>query len=110
MGHQEECDLRGLCQSQHNIDDDISRRLVGITCRLIGKNEGQSCRKRTSDRHPLLLTAGELFGIACKQLSDPQRLDQAFFPDRVETARQPGVKRDIGSDIEARNEIELLED
>ena len=59
-------------QFAHQGKNRVCRRLVQIACRLIRQHKLRSRSKRAGNRHPLLLPARKLFGIARQMVHKPQ--------------------------------------
>src|SRR3954447_6359024 len=83
--------------------------LVEVAGRLIRKQQERLDRERAPDRNPLLLTAGNLCGVALKQRAKPEPFDELHWPGRIEPAGETRLKREVVRDAQARDQIELLE-
>ena len=86
----------------------VRGRLVEIAGRLVGEQQQRLHRQRAADRDPLLLAAGQLFGIAFQQTAEPEPLHQFGMPGGIVTAGDAGLEGEVVADIQARDQVELL--
>src|SRR6202041_2348788 len=77
---------------------------------LVGKQEQRLDCQRPPDRDPLLLAAGQLFGIAVEEAGQSQPPRKLGLPGCVVASGNAGLKSQIVPDAQARNQVELLED
>src|SRR5487761_436585 len=64
----------------------VRRRLIEISGGLVGEKQPRLYRQGAADRQPLLLAAGQLFGIALQQAAESQPLDEFGMPCGIVTA------------------------
>src|SRR6266478_760411 len=88
----------------------IRRRLIEVAGGLVGEKQQRFCRQRPADRNPLLLAAGELFGIAFQQTAEPEPLHQFAMPGGVVASGNARLESEVILDIQARDQVELLKD
>ena len=67
-------------QAQELAKDYVGRMLVEIAGRLIGKDERRTVRKRTGNRHALLLATGELRWTMIEPILEAKRAEQVLCP------------------------------
>src|SRR6516164_908150 len=109
VGHHQKAATASRNQVARQRQHVIGGVFVEISCWLVGEQKQRLGRKRTADRYPLLLAAGELLGIALEQARQPESLDQLGMPGGIVPAGDACLERQIVGDIETRNQIELLE-
>ena len=86
--------------------------LIEIAGRLIHNDDGGTGGQGPSDRHALLLTAGELIGLVPEAMSEPHQVEQLLGANRWATGMFSDVERyfDVFLGGQGRNEIECLKD
>ena len=77
-----------------SLEHRVAGRLVEAAGRLVGEDQPRPGGERPADRHPLLLAAGELLGVAVEQPASPSRSASA--------ARRPGSWRPASRAWKAR--------
>ena len=88
----------------------VAGRLVEAAGRLVGEDQPRPGGERPADRHPLLLAAGELLGVAVEQAREPEPVGERREAARVVPAGEPRLEGEVAGDVEARDQVELLED
>ena len=84
--------------------------LVEVAGGLVGEDEAGAGGERPADRHALLLAAGELLGVAGEEVGEAEAGGELGLPGGVEAAGEAGLEGEVGGDVEARDQVELLED
>ena len=79
---------------------------MGSSARMRPRAGGE----RPADRHALLLAAGELLGVAVEEGGEAEAVGELGLPGGVEAAGEAGLEGEVGRDVEARDQVELLED
>ena len=69
VGDQDDCNAVFLIEALEHGEDFLARARVKIARRLIGEKEGRMVDEGTSNRYPLLLTAGKLGGLVFESVS-----------------------------------------
>ena len=85
---------------------------VKVTGRLVRKDQLGSCHHGTRDRHPLLLSSGELLREVLRPVADVHAFEYLcdfLFPLRCADVEVAQRKFDILIDIEFVDEVEALE-
>ena len=109
VGHHQEAAAGSRHQIARQRQNLVGGRLVEIAGRLVGEQQQRLHRQRAADRDPLLLAAGQLLGIALQQAAEPQPLHQFAMPRGIVTAGNARLERQVIVDIQARDQVELLE-
>jgi hypothetical protein len=90
--HQERA--AGLCDEiEGKLQDLIACGLIEVARGLVSENKAGLARQGTSNGHPLLLPARELFGVALEQARESKPVDEFVLPLRIEAACDPRLKR-----------------
>ena len=79
---------------------------MGSSARMRPGRRGE----RAADGDALLLAAGELLGVAGEEVGEAEARGQLGLPGGVEAAGEAGLEGEVGGDVEARDQVELLED
>ena len=82
--------------------------LVEIAGRLVREQQRRLGRERAADRDALLLSAGQLLGVASQQITQAQPFDELGMPGGIVLAGDARLKREIVGDRKARDQVELL--
>ena len=110
MGHHQKA-AAGLCdkvagQRQHVVGGGF----IEIAGGLVGKQEQRLDCQRPPDRDPLLLAAGQLFGIAVEEAGQSQPPRKLGLPGCVVASGNAGLKSQIVPYAQAWDQVELLKD
>ena len=106
--HHQEAAAGTLDQIARQRENVIGGRLVEIAGGLVGKQKQRLDRQRAADRHPLLLTARQLLGVALEQAAEPEPLDQFAMPGGIVSAGDARLEREVVLHAQARDQVELL--
>ena len=110
VGRDEEARAGFAHELEEEVEDRVRRRLVEVAGRLVGEDEPGPMGERPADGDALLLAAGELLGIAPAEAVEAEAGGERGLPVGVEAAGEAGLEGEVGGDVEARDQIELLED
>src|ERR1700684_496575 len=77
---------------------------------LVRKQEQRLDRQRPADCDPLLLAAGQLFGIAVEEAGQSQPFRKLVLPSWVVASGNAGLESQIVPHAQAWNQVELLKD
>ncbi len=99
VGHHQEA-AAGSCHEvavkRQNV---VGGGLVEIAGRFVRQQQQRLDRERAPDRDPLLLAAGQLFGIALQQRTEPEPIDQFGLPGRIKPSGNARLKCEIVFDM-----------
>ena len=110
MGDEEEARAGVADEGEEEGDDGVAGRLVEAAGGLVGEEERRAGGEGAADRDALLLAAGELLGVAGEKRLEAEAAGELGLPGGVEAAGEAGLEGEVGGDVEARDQVELLED
>jgi hypothetical protein len=93
MRDHEECAPSLRHKSEREPQHFVSCGFIEIAGGLVCQHQARPDRQGAANRDPLLLSAGELFGIAIDDSVQSKPADQLVLPLRVETARNSRLER-----------------
>eukprot|EP00659_Diplonema_papillatum_P005096 gene5097-7832_t len=96
-------------QVQQQLQHFVTGAFVEVTGGFVRQQQAGARRQGSSYRYPLLLAAGQLFGVTPEQVTQAESLHKLPLPRRIEAPGQARLEGQVVFDPQAADQVELLE-